>query len=129
MSALSARGLGAALCVVALAGCAHAPQPLYAWGTFPHQQYDTLRGEGQSPAEQIAALEAQSEKSAAAHTALPPGFRAHLGMLYLDAGNPDKARALWNGEKAAFPESTVYIDQLLARLDGPAKATQAGAAS
>ena len=128
MNAFALRGLAVALCATALIGCAH-QQPMYDWGAFPHQQYDTLRGEGQSPAEQITALEAQADKAAAAHTALPPGFRAHLGMLYLDAGNPGKARTLWLGEKAAFPESAPYVDQLLARLDGSAKTAQTGGAS
>lgn len=121
-STLCALALAASL--AALQGCAHAPQPLYQWGTFPHQQYDTLRGDGASPSEQIQALEAQSQKASAAHLALPPGLRAHLGMLYLDAGDTDKARSLWRAEKAAFPESAVYMDQLLKRLDEPAKTAQ-----
>jgi hypothetical protein len=41
-------------------------------------------------------------------------------MLYLSVGNPGRAMELWNAEKAAFPESTVYMDQLLRRL-GAAK--------
>jgi hypothetical protein len=107
-----------------LQGCAHAPQALYQWGTFPHQQYDTLRGDGASPAEQLQALEAQSQEASAAHLALPPGFRAHLGLLYLDGGDAGKARALWLEEKAAFPESAPDMDQLLKRLDEPAKTAQ-----
>jgi hypothetical protein len=42
-------------------------------------------------------------------------------MLHLDGGNADRARELWQAEKAAFPESAPYIDQLLKRLDGTAK--------
>jgi hypothetical protein len=109
-----------------LQGCAHGPAPMYAWGKFPHQQYDSLRGDGESPAEQIQALEQQSQTAQAEHAALPPGFRAHLGLLYLDAGNPDKARELWVAEKSAFPESSPYMDQLLHRLQAPARTAQAG---
>ena len=119
--AAAPRGIAGVAVLAVLAGCALGPQPLYQWGTFPHQQYDTLRGAGQSPADQIQALETQSRKANAAHAALPPGFRAHLGMLYLDAGDADRARALWQDEKAAFPEAAPYMDQLLKRLDGPAK--------
>jgi hypothetical protein len=127
--ASACRGLAIAAVLAALLGCAHGPRQMYQWGAFPHQQYDALRGDGQSPADQILALEAQSEKTTAAHAALPPGFRAHLGMLYLDAGDPDKARALWLAEEAAFPESSPYIDQLLKRLEGPAKTAQAKGAA
>lgn len=66
-------------------------------------------------------MEAHAEKARAANAALPPGFRAHLGMLKLSAGDADQARQMWQAEKLAFPESTPYMDQLLKRLDAPAK--------
>jgi hypothetical protein len=104
------------------AGCAHkAPAPLYMWEAFPKMQYDTLLRPGVTPVEQVAAMQAQAERARAAGAALPPGFRAHLGMLKLSAGDVDQARQLWQAEKAAFPESTPYMDQLLKRLDAPAK--------
>jgi hypothetical protein len=66
-------------------------------------------------------MEAQMQKAAASQAALPPGFRAHLGMLKLANGDPEQARTLWQSEKAAFPEAAPYMDQLLKRLDAPAK--------
>ncbi|OYV00352.1 MAG: DUF4810 domain-containing protein [Burkholderiales bacterium PBB5] len=117
-------GLGLALTVVVLAGCAQrGPAPLYLWESFPRQQYDLLLRDGISPADQIQALEAHAEKARAAQAALPPGLRAHLGLLYLNAGNAGQARALWTAERQAFPESAPYIDQMLKRLDGQAKPT------
>ena len=111
-------GAGVAL----FAGCAHkAPPPLYMWESFPKMQYDTLQRPGITPLEQMSAMEAQAEKARAAGASLPPGFRAHLGMLKLSAGDADQARQLWQAEKTAFPESTPYMDQLLKRLDAPAK--------
>ena len=111
-----------AACIAVLAGCAHkAPAPLYMWEAFPKMQYETLLHPGVTPLEQVGAMEAQAEKARAAGAALPPGFRAHLGMLKLSAGDVDQARQLWQAEKAAFPESTPYMDQLLKRLDAPAK--------
>ena len=104
-----------------LAGCATRPQPLYLWESFPRQQYDALLGAGAGAgvAEQIQALEAHAAKARAESAALPPGFRAHLGMLQLSVGNADGARRLWQEEKTAFPESTPYIDRLLERLNAP----------
>ena len=120
-SSLTPRLLAVA-CLVVLAGCAHkAAPPLYVWETFPRMQYDALLRSGVTPVEQVGAMEAQAEKARAAGASLPPGFRAHLGMLKLSAGDADQARQLWQAEKAAFPESTPYMDQLLKRLDAPAK--------
>jgi hypothetical protein len=110
-----------------LAGCAHQPRDLYMWGAFPRQQYDALLREGASPDEQIRTLEAQAEKARGANAALPPGFRAHLGMLYLNAGNVDQARELWLAEKSAFPESAPYMDRLLGRLQAPIHTAKKGA--
>lgn len=111
--------------VAVLAGCAaKGPGPLYMWEAFPRQQYDTLLREGYSADQQIRALEAHAEKARGANAALPPGFRAHLGMLQLGAGNVDRARELWQSEKTAFPESAPYMDQLLRKLDGPAKSAK-----
>lgn len=119
------RHLALALCMVALAGCAaKGPGPLYMWETFPRQQYEALLREGYSPDEQMRAMEAHAEKARGANAALPPGFRAHLGMLYLGAGNDGRARELWLAEKTAFPESAGYMDQLLKKLDAPAKTTK-----
>jgi hypothetical protein len=110
-------GAGVAL----LVGCAHkGPGPLYMWEGFPRQQYEALQRGGSPAEEQIAALEAHSEKARAAGAALPPGFRAHLAMLKLSIGNADEARRLLAAEKTAFPESAPYMDQFLKRLDASA---------
>lgn len=115
--------LSVGLLAAALTGCAKPPAaPLYHWENFPRQQYETLlRTDGGPDAAQVTALQAQAEKARAKGAALPPGFRAHLGMLHLRAGNADEARQLWQAEKLAFPESTPYMDQLLKRLDAPLK--------
>lgn len=110
---------GGGLLVLALVGCASAPPPLYQWDGFPRLQYSALLREGASPEEHIRALESQAEKARAANAALPPGFRAHLGMLYLTAGNTQRAQELWVAEKSAFPESAGYMDRLLQRLSAP----------
>jgi len=120
-SSRRARHLALGGCIVLLAACAApGPQPLYMWEDFARQQYDTLLGVGYDPPGQILRLEAHAEKARAANAALPPGFRAHLGMLHLGAGNVGRARELWQAEKLAFPESAFYMDQLLNRLAAPA---------
>lgn len=121
MAPRHARALIASGAVALLVGCAHkGPGPLYMWEGFPRQQYEALQRGGSPAEEQIAALEAHSEKARAAGAALPPGFRAHLAMLKLSVGNPDEARRLLGAEKIAFPESAPYMDQFLKRLDAAA---------
>lgn len=107
-------------CTAVLAGCATRTPPLYAWGDFPKMQYEALRSNGAAAGDRMLAMEAHMQKAAASQAALPPGFRAHLGMLKLAGGDPAQARALWQAEKSAFPESAPYMDQLLKRLDAPA---------
>jgi hypothetical protein len=127
-SSLLALRLSALALALGLAACASAPPPLYDWENFPAQQYVLLVHEGSSSVqEQSLALEAQAERAHATHAALPPGFRAHLGYLYWQAGNPGRARELWLAEKTAFPESAPYMDRLLKKLDTPQTAGAAPA--
>ncbi len=102
-----------------LTGCAQAPKPLYHWGGYQAQVYEHLKGDGADAQAQARLLETQQVDARAAGAALPPGFRAHLGMLYLQLGRVDEARQQWEAEKSNFPESTVYMDFLLKRLDAP----------
>ena len=109
-------------CLFFFAGCANkAPPPLYMWEAFPKMQYDALVQNSSASSDQILVMETQVAKARSLGAALPPGFRAHLGLLKLAAGNVDEARQLWLSEQLAFPESTPYISQLLKRLDAPAK--------
>ncbi len=118
-SAMQARLRQAGLVLVlavALTGCVQAPKNLYQWGGYQDQLYEHFKGDRQSPAEQVQRLEAQAQKARAGGTALPPGFRAHLGLMYLRLGREDEARRQLEAEKASFPESTQYMDFLLKRL-------------
>ncbi|MEY4748103.1 MAG: hypothetical protein RIQ60_317 [Pseudomonadota bacterium] len=117
-------------------GCANKIQPLYHWEGYQRQVYDFLQGGVSSPDAQLGALQAQAEKARAGGLALPPGFRAHLGLLQLQTGRPDEARAAFVAEKLSFPESSAYMDFLIGRMDGksgtapprPADASPAAAA-
>ncbi len=110
-------GLVAALIVSAvLVGCAQAPKPMYQWESFQGQLYQHFKGDSSSPDEQLRILEAQAQKARAVSAALPPGFHAHLAMIYLRLGRDDEARLELEAEKASFPESAQYMDFLLKRM-------------
>ena len=114
----------AALAAAALVGCAGTPT-LYNWGPYEQQVYAHFKNE--SPVRQIELLEKHAQETQAKGKQLPPGYRAHLGLLYEKVGRgPDFVSAL-EQEKAAFPESASYIDKLLEQLKAkpaaPASAT------
>lgn len=107
-------GLAAAALLV---GCAQAPKPLYHWGGYQDTVYEHFKGDGKSPEQQLQVLAEAQQKAAASGTALPPGFRAHVGLLQLRLGRDAEARQQFEAEKAQFPESAPYIDSLLKRMD------------
>lgn len=110
---LPVRAIAAMVLGLVLVGCAQPAKPLYHWEGFQRQMYEHFKGDGSSPGEQLVALEAQAQKAMASGAALPPGFRAHLAIVYLKLGRDDEARQQLEGEKAAFPESAAYMDFLL----------------
>jgi hypothetical protein len=102
-----------------LVGCAPAPARLYHWEGFQGQLYEYFKGDGSSPEEQLRILDAQVQKARAGGAALPPGFRAHLAMIYLRLGRDGEAKQELEAEKATFPESAQYMDFLLKRMTAP----------
>jgi hypothetical protein len=111
-----ARGLAALCLLAALAGCA-GPKQLYSWNGYQAQVYAHLKNDGKSSAEeQIIELEKGIQQAAAKGAQVPPGYHAHLGLLYLNTGRTDQALAAWQQEKAQFPESAKYIDFLIGNM-------------
>jgi hypothetical protein len=102
-----------------LGACAQAPKPLYQWEGYQRHVYEFLKGESPGADEQLTQMQALAEKARGRDAALPPGFRAHLGLLQLQSGRVDEARESFNAEKTAFPESAHYMDFLLARMNAP----------
>ncbi len=113
--------LGVALAVAGLVGCAQPAKTIYHWEGYQRQLYEHFKGgSGTGSQEQLRLLQAQAEKAQGAGAALPPGFRAHVGLLDLNLGRPDEAKQQFEAEKVAFPESAPYMDFLLRRMNPPA---------
>ena len=94
-----------------LAGCA-APKTLYQWEGYEPQVYEYFKGEEPKEA-QVEALERDLQKIRSTGKAVPPGYHAHLGLLYLSMGKDDQMVQQFNTEKTLFPESGTYMDFLL----------------
>jgi hypothetical protein len=103
-----------ALAAAVLTGCATPPKTLYQWEGYQPQVYQYLKGE--SPEQQIAAMEKDLQAISAKGNNVPPGFHAHLGMLYSVAGKPDQVVTQFEDEKKLFPESAAYMDFLLGKM-------------
>lgn len=95
-----------------LAGCATRSQPLYYWGDYQAQVYGHFKGE-KSPEEQIQALEKVREQARSQGKPLPPGFQAHLAMLYGQTGGAERLIEQLEAEKKQYPESATFMDFLL----------------
>ena len=107
----------AALCVasVSLTGCANRPRPLYEWGSYQSQVYAHFKATSTGPEDQVIALERDLEQIRSNNATPPPGYYAHLGMLYASMGREDQTVKAFENEKALFPESAKYLDFLLSK--------------
>ncbi|NRR31083.1 DUF4810 domain-containing protein [Oxalobacteraceae bacterium] len=97
-----------------LSGCKTAPKTIYQWGSYQPQLYQHFKGE--SPDQQIAALEKDLDQITAKGNMPPPGYHAHLGLLYSMTGKSDLMIVQFEDEKKLFPESAAYMDFLLAKM-------------
>lgn len=50
---------------------------------------------------------------------LAPGLTAELGYLYMQAGAPEKAIALFKREKRSWPESAFFMEVMIRVAEGP----------
>lgn len=101
-----------------LTACVSPAPSLYQWGSYEQQVYAIYNEPGKVPPEQqIEKLEQDYQKARASSKSVPPGFHAHLGYLYFGVGKLDQARQSFATEKSLFPESAVYMDRILGRLN------------
>jgi len=107
--------LVAVISMSALAGCVTRQQPLYYWGGYQTEVYGHFKGD-KGPEEQIQTLEAEREHALAEGRALPPGFQAHLAMLYGKTGRSERLVENLEAEKTQFPESATFMDFLLKKF-------------
>lgn len=106
------------LAIVLLSACATRTEPLYYWGDYQAQVYAHFTKDTSSQ-EQIAELEAGIEQARANGKNVPPGYLAHLGILYAEGEQRDQMLNYFASEKNLYPESGTYIDFLLRKFKQP----------
>ena len=114
---LSARvAIGIGMSLFALCAC-ESPKTLYHWGRYEDSVYKMLENpDGTNVPAEIQSLSNEVEQDLAEGRRAAPGVHAHLGYLYYLSGNPDSAKLEFEAEKAAYPESAVFIDGVLRRM-------------
>lgn len=101
----------------AVTGCASKPPTMYYWGNYQAQTYAYLKGGTESLDSGASILEADIEKARAEGKPLPPGYHAHLGLLYGNAGRMDDMKQQLELERASFPESATFMDFILTNFN------------
>ncbi len=107
------RVVGVVLLSVYLTGCATKNSSLYQWENYQSNVDAHFRGDKLSPDAQAQLMEADLLKIRANGGQVPPGFQAHLGLLYGQQGRLDQFAQQMQAEKAQFPESGTFMDFLL----------------
>jgi hypothetical protein len=102
------------LACAALGGCATKPPvSLYQWQGYQSNVDAYFRTDKLSPDAQTQHMEEDLQKIKAGGGAVPPGYHAHLGLLYGKQGKLDQFAEQMQIEKKQFPESETFVDFLL----------------
>ena len=103
--------------VLLLGGCAN-NQTMYHWGNYENLVYEMYKNPGKAtPDQQLNTLRKDIEIAASKGKAVPPGVYAHMGMLYASIGDSEQAKQSLNEELAHYPESAIFLDGMLNRLE------------
>ena len=97
--------------ILSFSSCESISDTLYSWGSYESQVHAYLKGDSREA--QISVLEKELEKIESNSENIPPGFLAHLGLLYSETGNDEKAIICFQMEKEYFPEAIAFMDFLL----------------
>ena len=112
----------AGLVFILISGCTSTPRlepgaqpgPPYLWGSYEEQVHAFLTMGNMNV--QIMALEQDLFRITAGGRYPPPGLFAQLGLLYAETGSRELAIAFFREEKAFFPDASVFMNFLIARL-------------
>jgi len=99
--------------LLVLGGCATKPVALYQWQGYQGNLDAYFRGDKVGLEAQAQIMEADLQKIKVKGGTVPPGYAAHLGLIYGQQGYMDKFVEYLNEEKTRFPESATFIAFLM----------------
>ncbi len=98
-------------------GCAR-EKSLYHWGDYSKTLYHLRKDVNDTTREQhMTELEAIVKVSKESNLSVPPGVYCELGYMYANKGNNKEALDLFVLEKTTYPESTILVNRLIARIN------------
>lgn len=101
------------LTCAALGGCATKSTDLYQWQGYQNNVDAYFRADKLSPHAQTQLMEEDLQKIRTKGGAVPPGYYAHMGLLYGQQGKLDQFAQQIQAEKKQYPESETFMDFLL----------------
>jgi hypothetical protein len=100
-----------------ISGCS-GKKPMYEYSNYSESYYQLKQtGDAESTARWKTSLEDSIEKSNVLAIRVPPGIYANLGYLYLKVNDTQKAISFFKMEKALYPESGVFMDNLIKKAE------------
>lgn len=107
-----------ALISMALLGSCTTQQPLYTWANYETSSYNYLKNSNEkSTPELIETYKLIIEKQKGSRAAVPPGIYADYGFLLLQANKIEDGKSMLLKEISLYPESKVFIDRILKKLE------------
>lgn len=105
--------------MLSLCGSVGCQSTLYDWGSYERSVFSMYSSrEDFSTAKEIDRLQKEVDRTLRRNRAIPPGKMAHLGYLYLMAGDSERARGCFQMEYELFPESSGFMEFLLEGMQG-----------
>ena len=91
---------------------------MYEYSNYSESYYQLKQtGDAESTSRWKTSLEDSIEKSNALAIRVPPGIYANLGYLHLKVGDTQKAISFFKMEKALYPESGIFMDNLIKKAE------------
>jgi len=102
---------------VLLIACAPKKQ-LYTWGKYDDKSYSFLKKkDDKSTQELVEAYKSVIEKQTGTRGTVPPGIYADYGFLLIQLNKTQEGKAMLAKEIALYPESKIFIDRILNRMN------------
>lgn len=100
-----------------LMSCVSAPKQLYSWEKYQERTYSyTKNATDKSLEELMSTYQILINNQTGLRKTVPPGICADYGYLLYKQGKKQEGIALLEKEIALYPESTVFISQIIKKL-------------
>lgn len=93
-------------------------QPLYNWKGYDDAVYAYTKNSDEKSVENLIVIyEKLIKNSGGSRQVTPPGVCADYGYLLIKKGEIEKGKELLQKETILYPESKVFVDQILKRFE------------